>query len=85
MNERLRIALYNYFYERFSEEWEPPELPLVEPEVAEALRKLEGIGRRVARKVWSEFWHRPLDKFPRKESFLRILRDNIVERHRCIV
>jgi hypothetical protein len=79
MNESLRIALYTYLYERFSQEWDPPDLPFVDPEVLAVLREKEGRGCTIAKRVWSEFWCRPLDEFSGKEAFLKTLKSNIVE------
>lgn len=54
MDEKLRIALFNFFYEQFRKSWGVYNFGQFKP----------GVGYETARSIWKDFWYKPLDSFP---------------------
>ncbi len=54
MDEKLRIALFNFFYEQFMKNWGVYNFGQFKP----------GVGYETARSIWKDFWYKPLDSFP---------------------
>ncbi len=66
MDSRLRIALYNLLYERFTGTWD--------------VRDYGRSGLQAARAVWRDLWYLPLDTFPEYQfTFCNILKAHVRE------
>lgn len=66
MDERLRIALYNYFYEKFTQEW------------GNVFLGEYGRGYHIARRLWTDLWYQTPDNFPNQVRFLEVLKRTLM-------